>query len=423
MTALPKQFIERMRLQLGDRAEQFFASYQRPPVRAVRVNTLKTTTQFFKSVSPFSLEPVPWEETGFYVEDEKPGKTVLHAAGVYYVQEPSAMCAAPLLGAEGGERVLDLCSAPGGKGTALAARMGGRGVIVLNEINFSRAKILSSNVERLGIGNAIVTCAPPERLADELGAVFDRVLVDAPCSGEGMFKKEPLAIPEWSPENVAMCARRQRDILASAARLVAPGGRLVYSTCTFSAEEDEEQTARFLREHEDFSLVEEHKLWPHEVRGEGHYAALFIRQGGQRSDIRPLTPRADSRAVALYRAFEKQFLSVTFTRLHRVGDRLYSLPEGAFDCGVQTLRAGVCLGDILKDRFEPSHALAMYLKRGEAAFFELDEPSAVKYLSGAALPCEGQSGWVVASYIGFPLGWCKVSGGMAKDHLPKALRI
>lgn len=424
MMPLPQAFTERMKADLGDEAQAFFSSYDQPAARGIRVNTLKLSVEQFKTLSPFALTPVPWEECGFYVDDEKPGKTVYHAAGAYYVQEPSAMCAAPLLAVCPGDTVLDLCSAPGGKGTQLAQAMKGEGVIVLNEINFSRAKILSSNVERLGIENAIVTCAPPAKLAQNCAGMFDKILVDAPCSGEGMFKKEPNAIAEWSPGNVEMCAQRQAEILDCAAQLLAPGGLMVYSTCTFASAEDEEQTAAFLNRHPNFELIEEHKLYPHRVRGEGHYAALLKKNGGEGGRTKYIKPRADRQAAALFADFSSRCLHRDFKNLHSVENRLYSLPDGAFDCGVQTLRAGICLGEVIKGRFEPSHSLAMCLKEGEAHFISLDEAAALKYLSGNTFECDaGINGWAVASYMGLPLGWVKVSGGVAKNHLPKGVRI
>ena len=424
MMNLPQAFMERMRRCLGDEAEEFFASYSRPPEKGIRVNTLKTSIEHFRSITPFKLEPVPWEKNGFYVTDEKPGKTVLHAAGVYYVQEPSAMCAAPLLDVHGGERVLDLCSAPGGKGTQLAQTMAGNGIIYLNEVNFSRAKILSSNVERMGIRNAVVTCASPAVLAGNLGGVFDKILVDAPCSGEGMFRKDPAAVDEWSEENVDMCAARQADILNYAAQLLAPGGRLVYSTCTFSTEEDEAQISSFLKTHPQFRLEKQIKLFPHRVRGEGHYAALLSKLDGEAERIKSVEPRAGRVATTLFEEFAKQYLKITFSNLHSVGNKLYSLPDGYFKCGAQILRAGIELGEIAKDRFVPSHSLAMSLGHDEATFIELDESTALSFLSGNTFECaHDTNGWAVAAYSGFPLGWCKVSNGTAKNHLPKALRI
>lgn len=424
MIQLPEKFLERMKSLLKENFNDFLASYELAPCKAVRVNTLKTDIESFKRISPFALEPVPWEPCGFYVGEEKAGKTVLHAAGAYYVQEPSAMCAAPLLSVKGGERVLDLCSAPGGKGTQLAQKMGGEGIIVLNEINSSRAKILSSNVERLGIKNAVVTCATPAEIASRFEGYFDKVLVDAPCSGEGMFKKEVNAIPEWSVENVERCSARQAEILDCAAQSLKGGGRLVYSTCTFSPEEDELQTADFLKRHPEFALIEQKKLLPHEIRGEGHYAALFGKQGGESGEVRPfkICP-PDRKKTSLYRQFEEEYLKVRFGNLHLAADTLYSIPEECPEVKLSILRAGVRLGEFRGDRFEPSHSLAMCLSAEEAECIALDEKTALSYLSGNTFDCNDAKGWAVASYLGFPLGWCKCVNGTAKNHLPKGLRI
>lgn len=424
MIQLPEKFLERMKNFLGDDFGEFLSSYENVPCKAIRVNTLKTDIESFKRISPFALEPVPWEPCGFYVAEERAGKTVLHAAGAYYVQEPSAMCAAPLLDVHGGEMVLDMCSAPGGKGTQLAQKMEGEGVIVLNEINSSRAKILSSNVERLGIRNAVVTCASPAEIASRFEGYFDKVLVDAPCSGEGMFKKEVNAIPEWSVENVLMCAARQAEILDCAAKALKVGGRLVYSTCTFSPEEDELQTADFLKRHPEFTLIEQKKLLPHEIRGEGHYAALFEKQSGENGMVRPfkICP-PDRKKAALYRQFEEDFLKVKFSNLHLAADILYSIPEGCPEVKLSVLRAGIRLGEFKGDRFEPSHSLAMCLKAEEASSIAIDERTALSYLSGNTFECNNVKGWAVATYLSFPLGWCKCVNGIAKNHLPKGLRI
>lgn len=425
MVNLPQDFVVRMRVLLGGEADEFFASYNKSAEKAVRVNTLKISPEDFAKISPFALQPVPWEKNGFYVYDEKPGKTVFHAAGLYYVQEPSAMCAAPLLEVKPGERVLDLCSAPGGKGTQMAQEMRGEGIIILNEINFSRAKILSQNVERLGITNAVVTCAQPELIAERLSGWFDKVLVDAPCSGEGMFKKEENAIPEWSKENVIRCAARQADILECAAKALKVGGKMVYSTCTFSREEDEGQIENFLKANCGFTLIRQEKLYPHKVRGEGHFAALMRKDEGEEEErVRAVLPKADKKALALYRAFEKQNLAVEFGNIHSVGNNLYSLPDGMPETGLQTLRAGIHLGEIKGERFEPSHSLAMCLKGEQAKCVSVDGNAALKYLSGNTFECDQSfSGWRTVTYLGYPLGWCKCVNGVAKNHLPKGIRI
>lgn len=423
MITPPAEFLSRMRAVLGAEFSAFEECYSRPAERAIRVNTLKISAQQFAKCSPFPLEgQVPWCDSGFYISEEKPGLQVEHAAGLYYVQEPSAMCAAPLLDGISGKNVLDLCSAPGGKGTQLAAQMGGEGLLFLNEINFSRAKILSQNVERMGIRNAVVTVASPEVLAKRYAACFDAVLVDAPCSGEGMFRKEESALREWSPANVEMCARRQQTILQCADRLLKAGGRLVYSTCTFSEAEDERAISSFLSEHGNYALMRQEKLYPHKVRGEGHFAALMCKTDGDEDGLVPAPAQKLKDREKLYRNFEKQYLSVRFENLYLAGDTLYSLPDGAPLPAMQTLRAGVRLGEFVNGRFEPSHSLAMCLKKGEAAFFEVDREGAKAYLSGLTMPCDG-NGWIVCAYNGFPLGWVKAAGGTAKNHYPKGLRI
>lgn len=420
---LPADFMQRMKADLGAEYEEFIACYQRPAEKAVRVNTLKTPVSGFEKLCPFPVEGgVPWCGEGFYVSEEKPGLYIEHCAGLYYVQEPSAMCAAPLFSDLRGKTVLDLCAAPGGKSTQLAARMQGSGLIFCNEINFSRAKILSQNVERMGVKNACVTVCQPQQLAELYPACFDALLVDAPCSGEGMFRKEPAALNEWSAENVAMCARRQSAILESADKLLKGGGELVYSTCTFAPDEDELQIKNFLERHSEYSLVTLHKLMPHKVRGEGHFAALLKKNEGAEDTFAPAKSNVPSALEKLWRQFEKQYLAVKFERLYMAGETLYSLPENCPAPKVQTLRAGVRLGEFVNGRFEPSHSLAMCLKEGEAQFVPLDEGRAADYIKGLTFDCNAK-GWCVAAYKGYPLGWCKAGGGVAKNHLPKALRL
>lgn len=415
---LPEKFLQRMKAELKDDFDGFLQSYSRPAVKGVRVNSLKISAEEFKKISPFFLEPVEGEKNGFYVQGEGLGKTVYHAQGLYYVQEPSAMSVAPKLEVKSGERALDLCSAPGGKGTQLAQYMCGGGILFLNEINFSRAKILSSNVERLGIKNAVVTCASPEKLAGEFEGYFDKILVDAPCSGEGMFKKEDNAIPEWSLENVQKCALRQAEILENAYKMLSVGGRMVYSTCTFSEEEDERQVEAFLSKH-NCVLLEMKKLYPHKMRGEGHFYAVMEKREGDRLDKRVLKPAVNEK---LYRQFERENMKVTFDNLYLAGNTLYSLPENMPEINVQTLRAGVRLAEIKDNRIEPSHSLAMALKSEEAFCIEVDESTAIKYLRGLTFETN-QVGWRLVTHKSYPLGWCKCSNGVAKNHLPKGVRI
>ena len=410
-----------MQGELKESFDSFLQSYNRPPERGIRVNTLKISAENFKKISPFLLEPISWEKNGFYVCVEGLGKTVYHAQGLYYVQEPSAMCVAPKLEVRGGERVLDLCSAPGGKGSQLAQEMKGEGIIFLNEINFSRAKILSSNIERLGVKNGVVTCASPETLAENFYEYFDKILVDAPCSGEGMFKKEEDAIPEWSIENIKRSAVRQAEILESAYKMLCGGGRMVYSTCTFAPEEDEIQVQNFVKSH-DCKLIEMKKLYPHLIRGEGHFYAVIEKICGGRRDLKPVLPSKDKR-IALYREWERENLKTSFDNLCFVGDTLYSLPNGMPKTDVQTLRAGIRLAEV-KDRVVPSHSLAMCLKGDEAEGIEVDEGTAINYLRGMTFSCpENLKGWRLVTFKNYPLGWCKCTGGTAKNHLPKGVRI
>lgn len=432
MSALPEKFVERMTRRLpAQEREAFFAVYEKPPYKGLRVNTLKISAEEFLSVSPFALRPVPWAEDGFYTDAEKPGAHPYHFAGLYYSQEPSAMCAAPLLRAEPGERVLDLCAAPGGKGTQLASAMRGEGILVLNEPVSARARILSGNVERMGVRNAVVLNETPVRLAAFFGGYFDKILVDAPCSGEGMFRKNPEeAVGEWSEENVKMCAARQAEILREAAVMLKPGGRLVYSTCTFSEEEDEGQVSDYLQKHPEFRLLESRKLLPHKAEGEGHFAALFEKTGedaqNSSAPVRSLRPRVSREGERAYRAFESEFLHFRAENLHEAGGLLYALPDGVFDWkDLRVLRAGIRLGELRNGRFEPSHSLAMCLAEPEfARCLRLDpqDPLLSRFLHGEEIAGDGK-GWTAVCAGRFPVGWGKISGGTVKNHIPKGLRM
>ncbi|MBD5632347.1 MAG: hypothetical protein HDP34_03880, partial [Clostridia bacterium] len=395
MTELPEAFKERMRGELKGDYEKFALSYQKPAEKGIRVNTLKITTEEFQKISPLTLDgKVPWAEGGFYCLGEGLGKTILHAAGLYYVQEPSAMSAAPKLNVRPGERVLDLCSAPGGKGTQLAQAMNGEGILVLNEIDFKRCGILASNVERLGIKNAVITCKSPEYLAENICEYFDKILVDAPCSGEGMFKKEANAIPEWSLENVKRCAERQAKILESADKMLAGGGTLVYSTCTFAPEEDEGQMESFLKTH-DYKLSEMKKLLPHEARGEGHFYAVLQKQSGERRDLPEFSGFSrGGAAVKYFNEWAKGVLHIEFDRLYQTGNanqtHIYALPKDMPSFGYAPMRSGVQLATVntVNGKVEPAHALAMSLKAGEAESIEADESTALKFLRGLTFECD-----------------------------------
>lgn len=427
---LPEAFLQRMEAQLGSEYPAFLESLERPRAVALRFNPMKGE----RPVLPFVREPVPWEPEGFYYDPEtRPGLHVYHEAGVYYLQEASAMAPVALLDPKPGERVCDLCAAPGGKTTQIAGRMLGQGFLVCNEINPKRAKILSRNIERMGVANALVTNEHPETLASRFPGFFDRVLVDAPCSGEGMFRKEEAAVTDWSQETVQMCARRQREILDSAARLVRPGGRLVYSTCTFAPEEDEETVAAFLEAHPEFTPepVEapwfvpgenaSYRMWPHKLLGEGHFAAVLRKTQGESGEV-PACP--GEKCPKAWESFAKE-LDITLPEGKAVffGQSLYWAPMELPELNrLKVLRPGLELGTERKGRFEPAHALALWLKTcAVAESFPPESPEMRAYLHGDVVP-SGKKGWCLVQAGGYAIGWGKGDGSVLKNHYPKGLR-
>lgn len=497
---LPEKFLERMQNMLGEEYPAFLESLSGKRYRALRLNPLKTQIQEAKEKLPFALSPVPWTKNGFYYEEEEqPGKHPYHEAGLYYIQEPSAMAPVPCLMEEPAsasaiperqeepvsaaaipeqqeepatpERILDLCAAPGGKSTQIAEYMRGRGMLITNEIHPQRAKILSENIERMGIFNAIVLNETPESLSKRFIAFFDRILVDAPCSGEGMFRKNDNAGEEWSEENVALCAERQDGILDCAATMLKPGGRLVYSTCTFAPAEDEGSVSRFLEAHPDFYLEKEERLMPHKVKGEGHFLAVLHREGGQLSSA---ATAGTEKSLALkdckeFLDFAKEALTIPAEELTagkillRFGEQLYLAPaETPSLRGLKVMRPGLHLGTVKKNRFEPSHALALFLKKEQVVNginLAGDGTAVRKYLEGQTLTIgagcdvemadiitrgrtaaeqadtitrEGRSagqadvsmpkGWCLVCVDGYSLGWGKAAGAVLKNHYPKGLR-
>ncbi len=419
---LPIEFLDRMKNTLGAEYEAFLASYDEVPKGGLRTNPLKISADDLKKLLPFELEGVEWCKQGFYYPmDARPGKSPFHDAGLFYMQEPSAMLPGTLLDAKPGEIILDLCAAPGGKSTQIAGAMNGEGLLIANEPYPARAKVLSQNIERLGIKNAVVTCAYPDKFAEKFVEFFDKIMVDAPCSGEGMFRKDPATIDEWSTDNVTMCASRQWDILQSAYKMLKPGGRLVYSTCTFAEAEDEEIVKRLVGEL-GMRLIEQHRIWPHIDCGEGHFAAL-LEKAGQR-DITSIE-MCDSEKIPEYEAFaEDTFVNVPKGIIFRIRDEVYSAPIAPnILSGIQVIRNGVHLGTVKKNRFEPAHALALASTKEDAKrTVELEDAQVISYLKGETLPCNDENGWTLVCYKGYPLGWGKVSGGILKNHYPKGLR-
>ena len=452
MNQLPSAYIAQMKRLLGEAG--FFAyerALEQPVQRALRLNLLLCPD----GNPPCPLEEeglgerVPWARGAYFVRgDARPGLSPLHEAGLFYLQEPSALAAVTALDPQPGERVLDLCAAPGGKSTQIAALMAGRGLLVCNEPVPSRAQILSRNVERMGVANAVVTCALPEQLAPRFPAFFDRILVDAPCSGEGMFRRQPEAIDEWSEGAPAGCAQRQLDILESAVSMLAPGGTLVYSTCTFNDTENEGVLARLLGEHPELSAVPFAlpglpaapqgyvHLYPHEIRGEGHFVSLLRKSPDAPAPDEKTPParaprrsKAGKASAAPAIALPDGVLApgVRFERLVAAGDALWSLPEGLDPQrlgGLRTLRTGLLLARAEGRHIEPDHALAMALHPEQAArTAELTRDQALAYQAGEALDLgELPGGCTLLTHQGVSLGFGRQSGGLMKNRYPKGLR-
>lgn len=445
---LPAQFLERMQKLLGEEYPSFLKSYAKERAQGLRINTVKTGKEEFLKLSPFELSPIEWCDTGFYYNaEERPGRHPYHEAGLYYIQEPSAMAVVELLCPQQGEKVLDLCAAPGGKTSHIAAKLQGTGFLLSNEIHPQRAKILSQNVERMGLRNTVVTNETSSRLAERFPGYFDRIVVDAPCSGEGMFRKDENAIAEWSPENIALCAGRQQEILENADRMLRPGGYMVYSTCTFAPEEDEEAVERFLAAHEEYSMVERevpecfmkcripgaYRLLPHKLEGEGHFVAV-LKKGSEGIGrvLPPVKPLKDKKVLADYEDFkEKLGLSIEGGSYLLFGEQLYLVPPEMTDMkGLKVERPGLQLGSFKKNRFEPSHGLALALQADEvnnAVSFAADSREIRAYLHGESITMgENQpavsNGWCLVTVDGYSLGWGKANNGVLKNHYPKGLR-
>lgn len=440
---LPQSFLERMRQLLGNEFDAFSAAYGRPRNTGLRRNPCKTASPLPRV---FCEDAVPWEPDGYYCNPEtRPGLHPWHDAGAYYLQEPSAMAPARLLDAQPGERILDLCAAPGGKTTQIAAAMQGQGLLICNEIHPKRAQILSSNIERLGISNALVLNEHPAHLAERFSNYFDRILVDAPCSGEGMFRKEEAAVRDWSEETVAMCAVRQSEILHSAAQMLRPGGRLVYSTCTFSPEENEGVISQFLWHHSDFfiekldaphfssgrpdwinhpatGLEYTFRLWPHKLRGEGHFVAVLRRTGTDSPAETALHP-AEEEPDTLLDFLEEHNLTLPSGTFLRFGDVCFLAPQHLPSLSsLHVLRAGLELGALRKKRFIPSHALALWLKDfPKTVDLSADAPQTAAYLRGETLHGT-QRGWALLRVDSLSLGWVRGADGILKNHYPKGLR-
>ena len=452
---LPKAYIDQMKRLLGEAG--FFAyekSLCEPVTRALRVNLLTRPDGTLPCQIEGVGEAVPWAKGCYFVTgDARPGLSPLHEGGLFYLQEPSALSAVSVLNPKPYERVLDLCAAPGGKSTQIAGLMQGKGLLVCNEPVSSRAQILSRNIERMGVRNAVVTSALPAQLAPHFEAFFDRILVDAPCSGEGMFRRQPEARDEWSENSPRGCADRQMEILEEAAKMLIPGGAMVYSTCTFNDTENEGVLARFLEIHPEFALEGFElpglpsgargyaHLYPHEIQGEGHFVSLLRKSAdapGARADIQEKPKRAAKpqrgkdgarkKAEPVMAMPDVLAKGISFGCLHAAGDSLWALPDGLDDIarldGVRVLRTGLLLCHMEGKRCEPDHALAMALQPEEAARTAgLSEKQALAYQAGEALDLgELESGYTLLTHCGVSLGFGKQAGGVMKNHYPKGLR-
>lgn len=478
MMNLPIEFEKKMKAFLGNEWDDFLYSYDNNRFQALRFNTLKVQSpeermRILKTLKISSDKKVSWANEAYYFDENvRPGKHPYHEMGLYYIQEPSAMSAAALLAPKPGMRVLDLCAAPGGKSTQLATYLGDSGLLVSNEINTQRSRILSQNIERMGIKNAIVTNEDSFVLASHFPGFFNAIQVDAPCSGEGMFRKLPEAIEQWSMENVAICAARQKEILDNAAVMLKPGGMIVYSTCTFSKEENEDVIEYFLERHPDFTLEEMERFWPHKVDGEGHFVAKLVRRGsvnelgadydvcedscnkvedtGLKADRKTKKSknsknRKNETKPALTKENMKllsEFLDETISedmaawiknsRLVMFGEQLYRLPDMEVDIkGLKVQRAGLHIGEFKKQRFEPSHSLALALKLSEAknvVKLTWDDPQTTGFFNGQSVmlsdeqTAECKKGWALVCVDGYTAGWGKVNGTQVKNHYPKGLR-
>ena len=446
-----------MQEMLGEEYEAFLKGYDKPRFHALRRNPLKVQKDEFLNIIPFELQEVPWAEHGYYYENtDQPGKHEFHEAGLYYIQEPSAMSVVEYLEVKPGEQVLDLCAAPGGKTTQIAGFMAGEGLLVCNEIHPQRAKILSENMERMGVKNAMVTNETPQRLSAMFPGFFDKILVDAPCSGEGMFRKNEEALEEWSAENVQMCADRQDEILEEVAKMLRPGGRICYSTCTFAPAENEDCMARFITSHPEFHLVEVEKkgnmspgnpkfanipveglektirLWPHKLDGEGHFIAVLEKDGELDTSYKPMPQKGNEKPLKEkeyqeFLDFQKENLKYPLGKeCILFGEQLYAIPENMPSLkGLKVLRPGLHLGTLKKKRFEPSHALALSMKKEDVLRswnLESGSREIKQYLSGQTFNAEGEKGWYLILVDGYSIGWGKLAGGIMKNHYPKGLR-
>ena len=449
MIQLPTEFETRMKKLLGEEYPNYLEALNEPPVKGFRVNTDKISLKAFEKINIFGKEKIPYVENGFYLDFEKVGNHPYHHAGMIYVQEPAAMAPAECIDIDPEWKVLDMCSAPGGKSSQLKNKLSENGVLVSNEIIPSRCKILTGNIERLGLKNTVTTCMDTGRLAKVFPKVFDLIMVDAPCSGEGMFRKEEIAVSEWSYENVLKCADRQAEILENAVKCLKDGGYIIYATCTFSLEENEMTVDNFLKSHPDFEIVEvkdtvkqntvdgiafdgcecenikfARRFYPHKNKGEGQFMAVLHNKNDKKPVYRTSakTDKPDKALIA--------FLNDTLTDYDESNLSLYNGTPVYFTPDFEARNAtvfsyGVTIGELKKNYILPHHQFFMALGHKFKRKIELsaDSEEIKKYLHGEEIPADTENGWAVVTVNGVAIGGAKVVNGTAKNHYPKGLRI
>ncbi|HEY8422247.1 MAG TPA: RsmB/NOP family class I SAM-dependent RNA methyltransferase [Thermoclostridium sp.] len=446
---IPLDFENKFRnLMTKDEFDEFVSALNEDRAAGLRLNSLKVDLQAWNKISPFEMQPVPWSSCGFYLNDEsRPGIHPYYHAGLYYIQEPSAMFPAEVLNAGPGDRVLDLCAAPGGKTVALAAAMKNQGFLLSNDINPKRIKALVKNIELCGITNTVVANDTPARLSMAYREFFNKILLDVPCSGEGMFRKDPDAVKSWSKYKAEELQGLQREIFGHAYQMLSPGGTLVYSTCTFNPEENEQNIAYFLKTYPDLylkdipksfgiepgrpdwadgneELLKTARLWPHRLKGEGHFVALFGRIGEYIP--RDVSSKSDE-PLRSYREFCEQMLHESPRGIYRVsGSHVNIIPPGfEYNANLKLIKTGLYAGEEMHGKFEPSQAFAMAtdwnnVKRKKG--FSLDDPGLMRYLKGETLLSEGEKGFILLGVESFPLGWGKINNGQLKNLYPKGWR-
>lgn len=447
--SLPEKYLDTMKEMLGEDFQAYLDSFNDSRLYGLRVNTLKITLEEFLKISPFDLKPIPWIENGFYFsEKDKPAKHPYYFAGLYYIQEPSAMTPANVLPIDEGDVVFDMCAAPGGKSTELGAKLNQTGLLITNDISNSRAKALLKNVEVSGIPNVCVLSEDPKKIANRFSTFFDKVLIDAPCSGEGMFRKDNKLIKSWQKNGPEFYSEIQKSIILNGADMLKPGGKLLYSTCTFSKLEDEESVKHLLRNRPEMHLIDikpydgfEHgfveneedesmqlektvRIFPHKMQGEGHFLALFEKEKDMPVDVHATSKKA---AVKLPDEL-KEFLQHVSYHIDEKDivirdNKAYIIsPNMPDESGLRIMRNGTLLGEVKKNRFEPSQAFAMVLKASEydkVINLSVDDERVIKYLKGETIDAadfkDNEAGWSLICVDGYPLGWGKFNGSMIKN--------